>query len=177
MTSEFVVAWASAVIALLALGVAVWQGHLMRQHNRFSLRPHLAFRETISATNNPQFVLELQNNGIGPAIIKEIQVLLDEKRLEYFEAPDWLAILDLIGLKGQAITALCAPEEFLAAGQSLPVLKYDSSPSPMDVRRLRAALRRIEINVAYRSAYGDKYAVRFHIPISISDCYESAAGG
>lgn len=116
MTSELIVACSSVFIAILALGVAVWQGHLIRRHNRLSLRSHLTFRETISATNNPQFVLELQNNGIGQVIIREIQVLLDGKRLECFEAPDWPAILDLIGLKGQAIAAFCDPAEFLAAG-------------------------------------------------------------
>lgn len=39
MTSELIVSCTSAFIAFLALGLAVWQGYLMRKHNRLNLRP------------------------------------------------------------------------------------------------------------------------------------------
>lgn len=172
MTSELIVSCSSAFIAILALGVAVWQGHLMRKHNRLSLRPHLTFRETISATNNPHFVLELQNNGIGPAIIKDFQIWLDGRREEDFEAQGWMALLDLVGLKGRAIGASCGPDEFLAAGQSLQLIKCESPPAPIGIRELRKALRRIEAHIEYQSVYGDRYSVHFDIPVSIQDCYE-----
>ena len=171
MTSEFIIATASIAIALSALAVAIWQGILMRRHNRLSLRPHLMFRQMMSEAN-PQFSLELLNNGIGPAIIKGFQVLLDGEREDQFEAQGWMALLDLIGLKGRAIGASCGPDEFLASGQALTILKYDSSPSPMDNRKLREALRRIEVRIEYQSVYGSKYGARFHVPVSIQDCYE-----
>lgn len=174
MTSEFIIALASITIALSALAVAIWQGHLMRKHNRLSLRPHLTFKQTMSEAN-PQFSLELLNNGLGPAIIKRFQVLIDGKREEHFEAQGWIALLDLIGLKGRAIGTGCETDEFLAAGQSLQLIKYESSPSPLGTRKLRQALRRIEVHINYQSVYGDRYRVRFHVPVSIQDCYEETA--
>lgn len=174
MTSESIVAWASIAIALSALGVAIWQGYLMRKHNRLSLRPHLTFKQMLSEAN-PQFSLELQNNGLGPAIIKRFQVLLDKEQKEHFEALGWLALLDLIGLKGRAVGAFCDSEEFLAAGQSLQLIKYESLPSPMSTRELQQALKRIDVHIEYQSVYGDKYRVRFHVPVSIQDCYEETA--
>lgn len=171
MTSEFIIATASIAIALSALAVAIWQGTLMRRHNRLSLRPHLTFRQMLSEAN-PQFSLELLNNGIGPAIIKEFQVLLDEERMDHFEAQGWMALLDLIGLKGRAIGASCGPDEFLASGQSLQLIKYESQPAPIGTRELRKALRQIEVHIDYQSVYGDRYRVRFHVPVSASDCYE-----
>lgn len=181
MTSEFIIAVASIAIALSALAVAIWQGILMRRHNRLSLRPHLTFRQMMSEAN-PQFSLELLNNGIGPAIIKDFQVLLDGGREDHFDAQGWMALLDLVGLKGRAIGAVCDSEEFLAAGQSLQLIKYESLPAPMGTRELRQALRRMEVHIEYQSVYGDKYRVRFHTPVSIQDCYEvpvstSAANG
>lgn len=170
MTSEFTIALASVVIALSALGVAIWQGYLMRKHNRLSLRPHLTFRQTLSEVN-PQFALELPNNGIGPAIIKDFQVLLDGEREDQFEAQGWMALLDLIGLKGRAIGASCGHDEFLAAGQSLQLIKYESLPAPIGIQELRKALRRIEVHIEYHSVYGDRYAAHFAIPVPIHDCY------
>ena len=174
MTSEFIIALASIAIALSALAVAIWQGILMRRHNRLSLRPHLTFRQMMSEAN-PQFSLELLNNGIGPAIIKDFQVLLDGEREDHFEAQGWMALLDLIGLKGRAIGASCGPDEFLAAGQSLQLIKYESQPAPIGTRELRKALRRIEIHIGYQSIYGDRYIADFDIPVSIQDCYEEPA--
>ena len=172
MTSELIVSCSSAFIAILALGVAVWQGHLMRRHNRLSLRPHLTFRETISATNNPQFVLELQNNGIGPAIVGDFHILLDGKRETDFEAQTWLALLDLVGLHGQAQGAACGRGEFLAAGQSLRLVKYDSRPNLADIGALRKALQRLTVHIKYHSVYGDKYNADYEMQTSIFDCFK-----
>lgn len=174
MTSEFLIVLASVAIALTALVVAIWQGYLMRRHNRLSLRPHLAFRQMISKSN-PQFTLELLNNGIGPAIITNFQVLLDGSREEYFEAQGWMAILDLAGLKGKALCGVIEADEFLAAGQSLQIVKYESQPTPIGIRDLRKALRRIEVHIEYQSVYGDRYSAHFGIPVSIQDCYEEPA--
>lgn len=171
MTPEFIIAVASIAIALSALAVAIWQGILMRRHNRLSLRPHLSFRQMMSETN-PQFSLELLNNGIGPAIIKEFQVLLDGEREDHFEAHGWMALLDFIGLKDRAIGAVCDSEEFLAAGQSLQLIKYESLPAPVDTRELQRALSRIEVHIEYQSVYRNKYRVSFHTPVSIQDCYK-----
>lgn len=174
MTSEFIIAVASAAIALTALAVAIWQGILMRRHNRLSLRPHLTFRQMMSEAN-PQFSLELLNNGLGPAIIRRFQVLIDGKREEHFEAQGWMALLDLIGLKGRAIGTSCEPDEFLASGQSLQLIKYESQPTPIETRELRKALRRIEIHIGYQSVYTDRYSAQFSLPISIQDCYAEPA--
>lgn len=174
MTLEFIIALASIAIALSALVVTIWQGILMRRHNRLSLRPHLAFKQTMSEAN-PQFVLELLNNGVGPAIIKRFQVLLDEKREEHFEAQGWMALLDLVGLKGKAICGVIEADEFLAAGQALQIVKYESLPSPVGTRELREALRRIEIHVEYQSVYGDRYSTHFDVQISIQDCHKKSA--
>jgi len=127
------------------------------------------------AESNPQFTLELQNNGIGPAIITDFQVLLDGKREEHFEAQGWMAILDCAGLKGKALCGVIEADEFLAAGQSLQIVKYESQPSPIGIRDLRKALRRIEIHIEYQSVYKDSYSTHFDIRVSIQDGYEEPA--
>jgi len=66
----------SAVIALCALGLSIWQGCLARTHNRLSVRPHLT-TWTHSDADKGFYVVELINNGIGPAIIEEFTVKVD----------------------------------------------------------------------------------------------------
>lgn len=172
MTPEMITAWASGLIALAALFVAVWQGYLSRQHNRLSLRPHLTFLHKLS-DDNPRFFLELQNNGVGPAEIKDFRIYLDNKHDDHFEAPSWLTHLDSIGLKGKACGASYDPGEFLAAGKSLQILRYESRDDSTSTIQIRKALQRLRIEVTYRSVYGDEHEAIFTMDVSIFDCFDT----
>jgi hypothetical protein len=72
---EIIVSISSIVIALAALFVACWQGHLARTHNRLSVLPNLqTHTDENNAGNTGTIELTLSNSGIGPAIIKAIQL-------------------------------------------------------------------------------------------------------
>ena len=171
MTPELVSAWSSIAIALMALAVTIWQGYLTRTHNRVSLRPHLTFQHKLS-DSDPRFQLDIQNNGVGPAEITKFQVLLDGKAQDHFEAPSWLAILDTIGLQGRACGATYDPGEFIAANQTLQLLKVECGRNPVTIRQVRQAMQRVTVHVSYKSIYGDSHEARFDMPPSIFDCFE-----
>lgn len=66
---------ASVIIALCALGFTVWQGFRQRKHDRLSVKPHIDFYEKFSHTDdNLIYTLFVQNNGLGPAIIRSHRV-------------------------------------------------------------------------------------------------------
>jgi hypothetical protein len=72
------IALASAVVALCALGVTFWQGYLMRQHNKISVRPKLTATENYEDTDKARAIsFELINSGFGPAIIKDFILVYD----------------------------------------------------------------------------------------------------
>ena len=67
---------AGEVIALSALGFAIWQGYIARRHNKLSVRPHLTFTSML-LDKEPHLTVNIKNNGLGTAIITDYKVILD----------------------------------------------------------------------------------------------------
>ncbi len=76
MTWEAIAGFSSAVIAICALGLTIWQARIARQYNKLSVRPHLTTWIHFNKTNHV-YVVDLLNNGIGPAFIKDFKLLID----------------------------------------------------------------------------------------------------
>lgn len=67
------------VIAVSALFISVWQGIENRNFNKLSLRPYLKYDFSNSADG---LSVSIRNAGQGVAIVKGMQVLIDEKPYE-----------------------------------------------------------------------------------------------
>ena len=64
------------MIAFSVAVVTIWQGFLMRRHNRLSVRPMLRIdRYTVLGE---KVGISIRNTGVGPAIIKSIEYVIDE---------------------------------------------------------------------------------------------------
>ncbi len=66
------------LIALIALGLTIWQARTTQKHNRLSLRPHLMF-DVRYDEESPQIHIVLKNSGVGPAYVTDYSVTLDGK--------------------------------------------------------------------------------------------------
>ncbi|HFD31441.1 MAG TPA: hypothetical protein ENJ28_01830 [Gammaproteobacteria bacterium] len=71
----------SVVIAVCALALTIWQGKQIQKHNRLSVKPHLA---TWSHSDEDEgvYLVELINNGLGPAVITKFTLSLDGRPIE-----------------------------------------------------------------------------------------------
>jgi hypothetical protein len=76
MTWEAIAGLSSAVIALCAFGITIWQVHITRRHNKLSVTPHLTTWAHSDKVKN-MYSVELLNNGIGPALINSFQIQVD----------------------------------------------------------------------------------------------------
>lgn len=82
MSSEMWISLASAVVALCALGVTIWQGHQNYRHNKMSVRPKLTASEDYQDDDKGRTIsFELINAGFGPAIIKDFILVYDGKKV------------------------------------------------------------------------------------------------
>ena len=153
------IALISALIALLAFGLTVWQGLQTRNHNRLSSKPFLDFRWV----NKPGDGLrcELKNLGLGPAFLNKIKFFVDdqefniENRNDYkflFEALDFDLLVNQVGvLHVQERSAL-------GVGQSDSLLVFcDSSVSKDNHELIAVKLRRFCVQVEYKCIYGISY--------------------
>jgi hypothetical protein len=66
-------------ISLLALGVAIDGAIQGRQHNKLSVRPYVRFNH-LTSDNEPKIGLNVENNGLGPAISQSFQSSWTDKR-------------------------------------------------------------------------------------------------
>ena len=73
---EAIAGVSSAIIALCAMGLTVWQACITRKHNRLSVTPHLTTWTHWDEAKNI-YAIELLNNGIGPALINSFQIQVD----------------------------------------------------------------------------------------------------
>ncbi len=76
MSWEALAGFSSAVIALCALFLTVWQTHTTQKHNMLSVTPHLTTWTNMDLAKNT-YAIELLNNGIGPALIKSFTIEVD----------------------------------------------------------------------------------------------------
>ena len=77
--------WGSVVaiaISALALAIGAYQTRLMQAQARASVWPYVKIGFGYAENGeSPGFNIHIQNNGVGPAIVKSVQVWLDDKPL------------------------------------------------------------------------------------------------
>ena len=62
---------AAIVIAICAMLTSVWQGYEIRKHNRLSTKPIIIYEW--EAKEGQKSGIYIQNNGLGPAILTDIE--------------------------------------------------------------------------------------------------------
>src|SRR5690349_4779433 len=90
--SEYLVAATALVVSLSTLGVYIYQAKVMREQQHISVWPCMEW----NVTNAGEFHISAQNKGVGPAIVRKVELSLDGRPLknnrELITAvlgPDW----------------------------------------------------------------------------------------
>lgn len=158
MSWEAIAGLSSAIIALCAFGLTIWQACITREHNKLSVTPHLT-TWTYSDKAKNIYVVELLNNGIGPALIDSFQIQVDdhpiigegtepiEKALKIlfpqYQYSSWQSFVS----KGY----MMSPKET----RNLVTIQFHGErlPTPEEVEH---ATKRARVLVEYESIYRDK---------------------
>ncbi len=159
MNWELVVGVSSAVIALCALAISIWQGIQTRNHNKISFRPHLT---TWSHNQSKQgvYAIDLMNNGLGPAIIKSFTIKVEGKIISG-EGTDPIAKALKIIFPNIGYTA---HYEYLGKDHAMPekqnchvvAIKFNTDPLPGS-DFVEHALNKADLEINYESFYGEKF--------------------
>ena len=73
--AESVRTWLPIVLSLCAISLTVFQAYSTRRHTRLSVQPRLEWR--VSAGQDGALAYRIDNDGFGPAILKELRLDLD----------------------------------------------------------------------------------------------------
>ena len=147
---ESFVALAALIVSLSALGVGVYEAALQRQHDRAEVWPHAEVGLFVDTTGAN---VQVENTGLGPAVVESIDVSIDGKTQQ-----SWGAILQtLVGDSLRAHSNNTAYEHGIRPGDRVLLfgLPRESLPTPF-----WSQMKRIVVTLCYRSVFGERWIVR-----------------
>ena len=127
----------SALIALSAFGISIWQGYIARKHNILSVRPYLEF--VFRVKPDTPFTIEIKNNGFGPAIIKGITAKINDEEIPLHTLSNFKQLIAKIfpdEAKVHYNFGIHDPDSMLAAGETLKILEVkfvENSDQPVAI--------------------------------------------
>lgn len=156
---ETVTAIATIFIALLALSVSIWHGVVTRRHNRLSLRPHLCLLVELSE-GPPEMGIFLENNGLGPAIIKSIAITIDGNKID--DDDNYCGLdntISKLGIDEEWVLIRSLEEgSSIKVGEKHPFIRFAKQQQTEDrIDIFREAISKVGIEVIYESLYGITY--------------------
>lgn len=159
MSWEAIAGIASAVIAFCALGLTIWQGLLARKHNRLSATPHLTTWRHIDGDKN-FCIVDLLNNGIGPALIKMYKLSVDGKNINGDGTDPIVKIIKILFPKYEyeSSQAFIAPGYMMPANERrrLAAIQFIGKSVPQEIE-VEHAMERVRLLIGYESIYGTAY--------------------
>lgn len=157
---EAIAGFSTAVIAMCALGLTLWQANIARHHNKLSVKPHLT---TWGRTDyeNHVYSVELLNNGIGPAFIESFEIFVDGKLITGERHEPIEKALKII-FPHYKLKQECS---FVAKGYSMSVnervclisLQFSGDTLPRQ-EEFDHAINRVKLLIHYKSIYDEFFS-------------------
>lgn len=132
----------AALIGLLALIVAGYTAYIQRQQVSAQVWPYLL--GGFSGTNHEVIWV---NKGVGPAIVRSVQVTVDGK-----SQADWGAVLKSLGMPDAKIHQSTLNDNVVSPGETVEWLIFQNSA---DYDKFRSVESRVRFKVCYCSTLGD----------------------
>jgi hypothetical protein len=145
-----IVSASASLIAIAALGTAIYQAKLSRDQAKAAVWPYLIQG---NAGNNG-YARIVQNVGIGPAVIKAFEVRVDGKPVQ-----NWAAAAQAMGvhLRGADIRSTSFARGFVVPmGAEIDLLQLHDTT---DIAGFRSRLEHLQTWVCYCSIYGDCWSL------------------
>jgi hypothetical protein len=153
----------AAFVGLLALCVSGYTAYLQRQQVRAQVWPYLE-----TGISSSKRGVSLSNKGVGPAIIRSVQILVDGKPQR-----NWPAVFRALGLNyGHHIPYSTINGVVIAANERVDQLVF---PSAEDFNAYARLTQRVELNVCYCSSLGECWAYRDKAMLLPGDAHKPVA--
>ena len=162
MDTNIIVATSATVIALAALVVTLWQGIVIRKHNRLSVTPHIRIDRTYNP-NNSETNYTLKNCGVGPGILTTLQLAIDGKIFPEQGDLMYKGVLKILDIDyDESLLWLPIQGDAISAGEELKVLGlFCGGKLKTKKDSILKALPRLGFVLKYKSIYGDNYTTNY----------------
>jgi hypothetical protein len=145
--SEYIVAATAVFVSLTTLAVYIYQARVMKEQQKVSVWPYV---ETFSS-NVKDFHISAKNKGVGPALIRKVDMSVDGKRV----SSNYELITAVLGQEpppGYINSSL--EGRVMAPGEEITPFLI---PDPKEGRAFeqKLAQHHFEWSITYCSVYGD----------------------
>ncbi len=147
---ETFIAVAALIVSISAVAVGLYEASLQRHHDRAEVWPHLEIQVFTKPTGGE---IDLENSGIGPAIVQSVTVTADGKPMS-----TWAEVLrTLNGADPPASFAnFSAVDHALRPGDRLALINMPVADQP---REFWKSIARVGITVCYASVFEQHWVV------------------
>ena len=145
---DAVAAIIASLVGLLALCVAGYTAHIQRQQVSAQVWPYLMW-----ASSDTSLEYMWINKGVGPALVKSAQVLVDGKPQR-----DWKTVMRSLQIDPRDYEQSTFNGNVMSAGETLEWLKFEDH-SDFQMFRDAATRMKLGFRVCYCSTLGDCWMV------------------
>lgn len=159
LEKELSISIAATIVSLCALSTTIYQTHILKEQQYAAVWPRLELRHTWNNTKNI-YKLDLENTGVGPAIIREVNIqynnhvykdfgdlALGVSRINNLKNDD--AYWDKSDLLPQTVLPQQREKQLLLIGDKQHVESFVN------------ALDSIIVTIDYESLYGDAWRISY----------------
>jgi len=147
---------ATVFIAVLALFLSIWHLSVQRKHNKLSVKPLLTFEE-LTANTERGFGVFVRNDGIGPAIIKEFKIYVDNIQIISDYKHLWKEAAKKLSIDYNFVMFhTFEPKTSINTGLRLPVFTIEQKVNKEQTALFKKSISRLNIEILYESIYGQK---------------------
>ena len=148
----------SAIIALCAVVLTIWQANVQRRHNRLSVKPYLT---TWSHREDKGLQIDVLNNGIGPALIKTFKVYVDSHEIN---GQDLEVVRKAVKVLFANYNHEVPYNSFLSEGYMMSAKEVRClvsinflGPNYPAVEEIAHAGKRVKVHIEYESIYTERF--------------------
>lgn len=158
LTADHIISISSVIIALSAFILSIRQAKSTEKHNRLSLTPNLCITYVFKQ-DTLEFNADIENTGIGPAIIHDVIAEVDGKALPRGSI-NWIEIFDALKFPGN-VGVMNLGNEFIQPNKKYSLVALQSVDPTYSKNEMLKVIQRIKITIHYQSVYGDKFETQF----------------
>jgi hypothetical protein len=151
--TEMIVALAAIMVSVMTLFVYIYQARIMQEQQHTSVWPYVEWTTTYYSEENQEFYISVINKGVGPALMKDSKLYLDDKLYSYGEYHEFMN--DLLG-QGKRdslwIMYSVVDNRVMAPGEEVKIFHVKNWK---ESRIPQVDFKRIKYTLCYCSIYGD----------------------
>jgi hypothetical protein len=157
--ADKIVSLSAILISLATMGIYLYQTHLIKKQQFASVMPYLM--TSLSAYNNNHFLVEVYNNGLGPAFVEQVNVKYEGKSYQDCDLPTFFGRYNKKDTINNMTWSNIISGQLIPSGNVIKTVEINNNRK--EAQKLQKYFwtdKPVELEITYSSIYGEKWIVK-----------------